>query len=308
MVEHPALTAEWRTLKDEWIRALKADNKSDNTIEIYERAVRQIATWLATNGHDGIGPTTIDAGLIRDFQTSTLERTSAGNAHTAFRSLRTFFRWLVDEEELVRSPMDKVKAPIVPPKVIPLVGDDITKAVLEQCKGTDFISRRDAAIVRMLFDTGCRLGEIANLTLEDVDLDLDVIRVIGKGRKPRSVPLSNKTAQALSRYLRVRARQKTANLPELWLGDRSRGHLRANGIKIMLRRRGNALGLTDGNLHAHRWRHTAAVAWRKAGGDTTSMKRHFGWKSDAMVAHYGAAAADEVANQHARELALGDRL
>ncbi|GLZ34909.1 tyrosine recombinase XerC [Lentzea sp. NBRC 105346] len=316
MAENPAL-AEWNDLKREWLRALKADNKSDNTIEVYERAVRQLVDWLndnsarlADDGHDELGPCDIEAGALREFQADMLERTSPGNTHTWHRSVCTFFNWLVAEEERSRSPMDKVKPPIVPKKSIPLVADDVTKAVLDQCKGNDLISRRDTAIIRLLFDTGCRLSEIANLKKEDVDLDLDVIHVLGKGRKPRSVPFSPKTGQAISRYLRVRNRAKTAHLPWLWLGDRSRGHLQANGIKIMLRRRGERLGMNGkgNNLHAHRWRHTAAVAWRKNGGDTTSMKRIFGWKSDAMVGHYGDAAADEVAHQHARELNLGDRL
>src|SRR5205823_10133522 len=51
------------------------------------------------------------------------------------------------------------------------------------CKGRDFSSRRDTAIIRVLFDIGARLSEVANLTLDDVDLDVDVIHVLGKGRR-----------------------------------------------------------------------------------------------------------------------------
>jgi site-specific recombinase XerC len=63
---------------------------------------------------------------------------------------------------------------------------------------------RDEAIIRVLYNTGCRLSEVANLELEDVDLSLDSIRFHGKGAKDRRVRIGPKTARALSRFLRTR--------------------------------------------------------------------------------------------------------
>ncbi|HEY4458295.1 MAG TPA: tyrosine-type recombinase/integrase, partial [Pseudonocardiaceae bacterium] len=87
----------------------------------------------------------------------------------------------------------------------------LIRKILTGCDGRDLISRRDTAIIRLLWDTGCRLSEIANLDVDDIDLDVDVIHVVGKGRRPRSVPFSPKTGQALARYLRVRASDKWAS-------------------------------------------------------------------------------------------------
>jgi len=78
--------------------------------------------------------------------------------------------------------------------------------------------------------------------------------VLAKGRVERLLPFGRRTAQALDRYLRVRARHKDAALPWLWLG--LKGRLTAWGIVLMLRRRGRQVGLPD--LHPHQFRHTFA--------------------------------------------------
>lgn len=120
---------------------------------------------------------------------------------------------------------------------VPVISDSDVKAMLDACAGRDLRSRRDSAIIRLFFDTGARLSEIAQLGVDDVDLDLDVIRVLGKGRRPRSIPFGAKTGQALSRYLRVRAGDKHAASPQLWLCNRSRGPLATAGMIRVLQRR-----------------------------------------------------------------------
>jgi integrase len=75
-----------------------------------------------------------------------------------------------------------------------------------------------------LLDTGARRDEMIGLTLDDVDLDLDMLVVLGKGRRERSLPFGHRAGEALDRYLRARARHKHAGLPWLWLGRQGRPH------------------------------------------------------------------------------------
>jgi integrase/recombinase XerC len=294
---------EWGLLARNWYRALKSENKSENTIRIYIYAVRQLGEWALAQP-DPIAPTEVEPQHVRDFIAQLIEKTSAGNAHANYRALRTFFKWLVeDEEEIDRSPMDRTKAPIVPEQPVPIVTDDGVGALLKVCAGKDFESRRDTAIIRLYFDTGSRLSE-GVLNVDDLDLDLDVIHVLGKGRRTRAIPFGVKTGQALTRYLRVRAQHKYADRPELWLG--LRGPMTPDGIKQMFTRRGQQAGID--HMFAHRLRHTLAHTWQLNGGNETDLMRVMGWKSDQMLRRYGASAGDERAKMSHRGMALGDRI
>ncbi|GAA3890314.1 hypothetical protein GCM10022243_64000 [Saccharothrix violaceirubra] len=297
---------EWKTLGLEWCRSLEADNKSPNTVRIYLHALRLLGEWAYDQADDEFEPTTITTSALRDYMVDLLGRTSPGNAHNNFRCLRTFFGWLVNEEEIERSPMDRMKAPQLEEKPIPIVTLDMMSALLDACKGNDFENRRDTAILRVLFDCGARKGEVTALTLDDIDLELGVIYVRGKGRRDRVIPLSPKTIQSLSRYIRSRAKQRQAALPGLWLGLTGQGILTGAGIKAMLIRRSAQAGV--GHIHPHMFRHQLAHHWQLAGGNETDLMRIMGWKSREMLERYGASAAIERAHATARSLKLGDRV
>jgi site-specific recombinase XerC len=171
-----------------------------------------------------------------------LQRRAPETVATRYRRLRVLYRWLEEEEEIPASPMARMKPPIVPDQPVPVVPEDGLRRLLGACAGKAFEARRDTAIVTFLLDTGARRGELADLQLGDLDLDLDVAMVLGKGRE-RALSYGRKTAVALDRYLRVRARHKDACLPWLWLGKRG-GRLTAWGVQQLLRRRGRYGGVS----------------------------------------------------------------
>lgn len=92
---------------------MKAENKAESSIRIYTTAIRGLGSWMMARGHD-VPLSQVQRSHVEGFLIDVLERTSAGNAHTQYRSLRTFFGWLRDEEEIAASPMAKMKAPYVP--------------------------------------------------------------------------------------------------------------------------------------------------------------------------------------------------
>jgi site-specific recombinase XerD len=178
--------------------------------------VRQFAEWI-DHEHGIVSPMKVDSAQVRDFVSHLAETRSPATAATRYRSLRRFFAWLV-EEEITDDPMAKLGPPKVPDKQVPVVEDKALRALLRTVEGRGFAERRDAAILRLFMDTGCRLSELAGLRVEDVNLEQQTGLVVGEGQRPRTLVFGAKTATALDRYLRVRAKHTRADRLELWLG------------------------------------------------------------------------------------------
>lgn len=285
-----------------WTVDLAAEDKSPRTIECYLEAVTQFAAFLAAQGM----PTQvadIQRTHVAAFQASVLARWTASTAANRYRALRRFFGWLVEIEEIDASPMAAMKPPAVVEKEIEVLRDADLTRLLRSCGGHGFTEVRDTAMFRVLIDTGMRRSELAGLTVDDVDWDYQVLHVLGKGRRPRPCPFNPKTAKALDRYLRVRAKHPFSPSPHLWLGRR--GPLTTDGVKQMVERRGEGVGL---HLHAHRFRHTFAHDWMAQGGPEGDLMRLVGWKSRQMLDRYGASAAQERAQEAHRRLGRGDRV
>jgi integrase/recombinase XerC len=236
----------------DWSRYLRGEGKSPSTLRIYTTAVQQLTDLLDARG-DLPGPTEVRQRDVEEFMAHLADTRSTGTASVTYRALQQWFGWLVREGEIEASPMARMRAPKVPEGPVPVLTNDQLRVLLKSVEGKDYVSRRDAAIIRLLLDTGARRGEVAGLRLDDLDLEQDVIHVVGKGARPRLVPFGHTTGLALGRWLRSRATDNWATrFDRLWLAEKNRGPLMDNGIEQMLKRCGAAVGIPG--LHAHQFR------------------------------------------------------
>lgn len=294
---------EIRTLLSSWRIHLEAENLSRKTIKSYLEAGNQLADFLAQAGM----PATVQSihrEHIEHFMVALLDRVSPSTAATRYRGLQQLFRWLVDEGEIADSPMARMKPPKLDEKPVPVIDDEALQALFAVCSGRDFESRRDAAVLRVLLNTGIRLAELTGMSTDDVDLGHREIHVIGKGRKARDVPISPKTTKSLDRYLRERRRHPRADSKSLWIGPK--GPLTDSGITQMVRRRCRQAGIPQ--LHPHQFRHTWAHLWLAAGGTEHDLSKLAGWASLQMVGRYAASAAISRAKEAHRRLSPGEHI
>jgi site-specific recombinase XerD len=290
-------------LTPSWRRSLRASNRSPRTIDSYVLATGQLTDWLTEHGR-ATDVREITADDLRGYLAHVLETRASATARQRYASLRQCFKWLTEEGEIESDPMQRVTPPKVTQQPPPVLRIEELRALIAACEGKSLADRRDEAIIRLFVDTGIRLGELAGLKLEDVDLDLGVAVVLGKGRRFRSVPFGHSTTKALDRYLRARRTHPHASEPWLWLG--LKGRLSPSGIEQVVARRSRAASL--GRINPHAFRHSFAHAWLAAGGNEGDLQRLAGWSSPQMLARYGASAADERARDAHKRFGLGDSL
>lgn len=284
-------------------RELRAEGRSPATLRLYGQSITFFSRWLVAKGRTATLEE-LTRSAIRDWLAELGETLEPNTVRTRYRGLRRFCSWLVDEEELDKNPMEKLSPPSPAAKPVPVLTDDDLAALLKACSGKDFNDRRDEAMVRVLLDSGLRVGELCGLTVSTIYLDSGSAIVKGKGSKLRAVYFGARTARAIDRYLRLRAGHRWAHLDALFLTQR--GALSPDGARERLNIRTARAGLE--HIHPHQFRHTFAHDFLMAGGQERDLKRLAGWSSDVMLERYGASAADARAKAAAQRMNRGDRV
>jgi integrase/recombinase XerD len=251
-------------------------NLSPRSIESYRRDLMQFVTWL---DEESIGLSDVERATLRNYLGSRRDRgLSARSAARALSALRGFFRFLVATEVQPADPTSNLRSPSLW-RTVPhaLTGEEID-ALLAAPDTSTTLGLRDRAMLETLYATGLRVSELVDLTVERVRLDPGYVRVIGKGRKERVVPLGESAISWIDEYFEAaRPELNTNRRSELFLNHRG-GHLTRQGFWKILRRHALQAGI-NAPLSPHIVRHSFATHLVENGADLRAVQMMLGHAS-----------------------------
>jgi site-specific recombinase XerD len=277
-----------------YLRWHKSVGHSVRTIEWHRCCISWFIDYLRAQGRP-LGLADLHVDDVRAWLTDQQARgLSAYSLSSRVRSLKAWTRWLVDEDWLSADPLRRLQPPRVDdaPKDV-LTPADVDK-LLAVCDPRALTGTRDRAIMLLLYSTGMRAGELIRLRAEDLNTTQGTLMIRrAKSRKFRVVPLGPKVEKAIARYLHHPARLAVDDAP-LFL-TRAGEPLTINGLRMILRRRGAQAGV---KANPHKWRHSAAIQYLRAGGRVETLQQLLGHSTIAMTLHYARLTVDDVAAGH----------
>jgi integrase/recombinase XerD len=247
---------------------------------------------------------TITLDQLRKWRaTLSTQNLSPFTVHGYLRATRTLFNWMETEQITPTNPATRLKLPPLPHEPKKDIAQADARAIIHAAQDQP----RDYAILRLLADTGARVGGLATLTLERLQLQPDErgryrATVLEKGRggerKARTCYFGPATAEAITAYL---AQRPPADTNRLFLTLTSPPRpLRREGIYRMIQRYAERLGI-EGRWNPHSWRHAFAHGLIDAGIPLSDVSQLLGHSSITVtVDFYGQRADEQLADAHAR--------
>ena len=239
----------------------------------------------------------IDNTIIRSYLGFLYKKNRKSSVARKLATLRTFFKFLLRAGILKNNPASLVSTPRLEKHVPSFLSIDETFILLEMPDVTTFAGLRDKAIMEILYSSGLRVSELVETNENDIDLNLGIIKVMGKGKKERIVPIGSKAIEVLNNYLQSGERKRRLppnfplNLP-VFLNQRG-GRLTARSVARIINRYIEQCGLLK-NISPHSLRHTFATHMLDAGADLRAIQELLGHVSLSTTQKYTHVSIDKL--------------
>jgi len=303
--------AQWNEAIDAFDRHLQVErNLASQTRRAYRGDLRQLRDFAA--GRFG-APGDVGRRELREWLAGLHRTHSAATLGRKLSSVRAFYRYLLRESRVAGDPSVGLPAPKAPARLPRPLGVDDCAALVEVTEDAgrepgqpSLRALHDRALVELLYGTGIRVGELVALDVRDVDLHAAQVRVLGKGRKERVVPLPALALEALRAWIAARqapgllgealflaagalrarkgAQERPRQLPRR-IGDR--------GVRRVLERRALRAGLTE-RVHPHRLRHSYATHLLDMGTGLREIQELLGHASLSTTQKYTAVSVERL--------------
>lgn len=290
-----------------WTRSLQSfdlylgveRNLSPHTRRAYRTDLGQLRDAVGTD----VDPADLAPEAVRTWLAGLHRRCSPATLGRKLAAVRCFYRYLLREGAVRSDPTAGLPMPKQPARLPrPLDVDSCellvrTKEVPQEPSASLLRPLRDQALIELLYGSGVRVGELVSLDVRDLDLPRRELRVMGKGRKERIVPLPELTVKALTAWIEARPQagilaqplfvslRSSRTGPSRRLGDRD--------ARRILRARAREVGIAD-RVHPHRLRHSYATHLLDMGADLREIQELLGHSSLSTTQKYTAVSAEHL--------------
>ena len=268
------MNSAWQGELDDWLDQLLVERSlSANTLEAYRRDVTRLAVAIADPR------LAEEADLRRALHAAEAAGLGPRSRARLLSAWRSFFRYLCAEGRRAASPAEALEGPRLPRGLPDLLSLDEIEGLLAAAARGATSPRRDVALLELAYGSGLRASELVGLPQAELFLAEGLVRVLGKGRKERWVPLGSRAAEALARWLgEERPRLAGVLSPaRVFLNARGGALSRVGWWKILQRLAGEA-GLA-GRVKPHSLRHSFATHLLEGGADLRAVQEMLGHAS-----------------------------
>ncbi len=288
---------------DEFARHLGAErNRSPHTVRAYRGDVAHLLAWLREQAGDERADVDLAAVTLADLRAWLGTLAAGGSARSTLArraaAVRTFFAWGARTGRVPVDPALRLLAPRRGSDLPPVLARADAAALLDvaavAADDSDPVHVRDRAVLELLYATGIRVGELASLDIDDVDLTTRVVRVLGKGSKERTVPFGLPAQDALRDWLHGGrpALVRLESGPALFLGRRGR---RVDPRQVRTAVHSLLAHVPDApDLGPHGLRHSAATHLLEGGADLRMVQELLGHASLATTQIYTHVSIDRL--------------
>jgi len=249
---------------------------SPNTVDSYISDLKKLSRYLQD---DEISQQSIENYFldISDFNYSTSTK------KRFYSSIRNFLKYLDEEENILQIKVSELQLKSIRklPEVLSI--EDIEK-MINAYKHDDFLNSRNKTIIDVLYSTGCRVSELCNINLSDLDLVDNSLKLKGKGSKQRIVPIGSELKVNLLKYLKIRENFINSKGEPLFL-TKSRNNLDRTAVFRIIKNTALKASL-DTNIHPHTLRHSAATHMLEGGCDLRTVQEFLGHSSVSTTQIY----------------------
>jgi integrase/recombinase XerC len=270
---------------EQFLKYLKFQKRySQHTITAYNNDITQFSTFLTSLSQNY---STANHQSVRDWVVNLMDDgLEAKSVNRKISSLRSFYKYLLKEDIIIKNPVAKVQTPKVAKKLPSFVSDDKLSLLLDNSVFTnEFESIRDKLILELLFGTGIRLNELLQLRLGDIQLAEKTLKVLGKRNKERIIPIHSTLINSLNNYITLRNEKQFINSSDSLIITNNGNAAYAKFIYRVVHQY-LSLITTQDKKSPHVLRHTFATSLLNKGADINAIKDLLGHANLAATQIY----------------------